>query len=79
MSTWWMSSFGAPPLIYIGGSHGQQGQFQQVILPKPTSRTNGEPPHRRLRSVGAVGRSADLEVGRPTAGSESAHLWLGDC
>ena len=53
-----------PPLIFIGGSHGQQGRFQLVILQEPTSRINEELPHRRLKSVGAVGWSAD-HGGRP--------------
>ena len=45
---------------------GSQGRFQLVILQEPTSRTNEELPHRRLKSVGAVGWSAD-RGGRPTA------------
>ena len=70
-----MSSFGAPPLIYIGGSHDQQGRFQQVILPEPTSRTNGELP---LRSVGAMARSADLRPApnRPNFGWVTARWAL---
>ena len=62
---------GAPPLIYIVGSHPLLGRELCTGLLEPTSPSNEELPRRRLEAVGPMGRSAaagpaGLSVGPPT-------------
>ena len=55
-----MSSFGAPPLIYIGGSHGAFGQGLQLYPMEPTLGASEELPRVKDEAVGPMGL-----VGRP--------------
>ena len=57
---------GAPPLIYIVGSHPLLGRELCMGLLEPTSPYNEELSHRRLEAVGPMGRSAGLPLGPPT-------------
>ena len=55
-----VSSFGTPPFIYIGGSHGQHGILQQLILQEPTYGTYEEATRGLDEAVGPTGQAADL-------------------
>ena len=53
-----MCSILTPPLIFIGGSHSQQGCLLRLFLQEPTSTTNERLPCRRSKAVGPMGLSA---------------------
>ena len=54
---------GAPPLIFIEGSHSFHGREFSSFLLEPTSSSNEELPHRNLKVVGPMGWSADHPAG----------------
>ena len=44
-----------PPLIFIGGCHGQQRRFQQLILIEPTLGASEEQSHDKVEAVEPMG------------------------
>ena len=56
---------GAPPLIFIEGSHSFHGREFSSFLLEPTSSSNEELPRQNLKVVGPMGWSAD-QGGQPT-------------
>ena len=60
LSTWWMSSNGAPPLKFIEGVHGAFGRGMQLCLLEPTLGASQELPRVKVEAVGPMGL-----VGRP--------------
>ena len=69
-----VSSFGTPPFIYIGGSHGQHGILQQLILQEPTYGTYEEATRGLDEAVGPTG-----QVGQPARGSNRPQLRPAGC
>ena len=60
--------------IYIGGSHGQHGILQQLILQEPTYGTYEEATRGLDEAVGPTG-----QVGRPARGSNRPQLRPASC
>jgi len=72
---WCVFPFAPPPLVFIGGSHGQGELHLQVCLLELTYTSNEEAPRGRFESVGPMGWSTD---GWPPSGPNRpmwAALW----
>jgi len=75
LATLGVYSSGAPPLIYIGGSHPLLGWELSALHLEPTLASNGETPRGRRKAEGPMGRRLTLLVVRSWAGPTCLLLW----